>query len=109
MIRKVEEPRKRTLSYPVKKQKSAYFGWTTFTMAQELVGVFEKKIKTEPNILRHLLTEEEIMKRQPFLLRTIPSRPQPIRPRAVPRAPEKTEEKLDLEALDKKLEEILGK
>lgn len=109
MIRKVEEPRKRTLSYPVKKQKSAYFGWTTFAMAQGSVGALEKKIKSQTNMLRHLLTEEEIMEMRPFMLRTIPSRPQPMRPRPIPREAPKTEEKLDLEALDKKLEEILGK
>lgn len=109
MIRKVEEPKKRHLAYPVKKQLSAYFGWTTFSMAPEFVPGLEKKLRGQEQFLRFSLVEEEIEVKKPFVLRTM--RPQPVRPRAIPREAPKagTEEKLDLEALDKKLEEILGK
>lgn len=109
MIRKVEESKKRYLAYPVKKQTSAYFGWTTFAVAPEFASRLEKKLRGQEQILRYMLVEEEEVTTRPFMLRTIPSRPQPIRPRPIPREAPKADEKLDLEALDKKLEEILGK
>ncbi len=109
MIRKVEEPRKRTLAYPIKKQSSAFFGWTTFSMAPEFTPGLEKKLRGQEQLLRFTLVEEEEITTRPFMLRTVPSRPQPSYPRPIPREAPKTDEKLDLEALDKKLEEILGK
>ena len=107
MIRKVEEPRKRVLAYPVKKQTSAFFGWTTFSMAPEFVPGFEKKLRGQERVLRYMLVEEEEMEVRPFMFRT--ARTPAPRPRPIPREAPKADEKLDLEALDKKLEEILGK
>jgi len=110
-IRHMETPRRRKLAYPVKKEQSAYFGWTTFAIAPAAIGQIEKKVKEAPQLLRHIITEEEIETRRPFL-RPIAPRPAAAAggaPRAIPREEEKSEEKLDLEALDKKLEEILGK
>lgn len=107
VIRHVKESRKIRLAYPVKKEKVAYFGHTTFTLAPELLTSLEKKIKNK-KILRFLLVEEEVGKR-PSVLRVVPSRPVLPRQKVIPREEPKTEEKLDLEALDKKLEEILGK
>lgn len=108
-IRRVEPPKRRTLAYPIQKERSAYFGWTTFAADPSAVARIEKNVKETPQILRHLIVEEEIETKRPFFLR-------PLKPRtaagaakaAVPEAREKPEEKLDLEALDKKLEEILG-
>lgn len=107
-IRRVEGSKKRKLVYPIKKQKEAYFGWTTFSMAPENVESLKKKLKEEEEgLLRYLLVEEEIETR-PQVFRVIPRPTAKSRP--IPRAPEeKPAEKLDLEALDKKLEEILGK
>lgn len=106
VIRKAEAPRKRQLSYPVNKNKTAYFGWTTFAIDPEAVVTIDKKLKTEKNFLRYLVVEEEIEKLTP-IFRPIAPRPS----RSMPVAPPlpKPEEKLDLEALDRKLEEILGK
>lgn len=106
-IRHVEELRKVRLAYPIKKEKVAYFGYTTFTFAPELLASLEKKIK-DKEILRFLLVEEEIGKRPPAF-RIVPSRPTLPKQKVIPREEPKAEEKLDLEALDKKLEEILGK
>ena len=108
MIRRVEGPKKRQLSYPINKQKQAYFGWTTFSLAPEFAVSLEKKLKGQESMLRHLLVEEEVEVLRPMPLRVVPSRP--VRPRPAPlKMPKPVEEKLDLEALDKKLEEILGK
>ena len=109
MIRHAETPKKRRLSYPVKKEAVAYFGWTTFAIAPASIGQIEKKVKETPQLLRHLIVEEEIETRRPMLrplsTRPIAGRTGPV----IPREAEEPEEKLDLEALDKKLEEILGK
>lgn len=106
MVGRVEEPKKRKLSHEVRKEKNAYFGWITFQMAPEALPAIEKKIKGL-GLLRTMIVEstgEEIV---PQRLRTIPSRAGT--PHPIPRELEKMDEKLDLEALDKKLEEILGK
>lgn len=108
VIRHVEEPRKRKLAYPIEKEKNAYFGWTTFSSAPDRLSLFEKMLKQKDGILRYLLLEEEVETR-PQILRTIPFRPTAGQPRQILRETQKVDEKLDLEALDKKLEEILGK
>ncbi|TSD04854.1 MAG: hypothetical protein Greene071436_41, partial [Parcubacteria group bacterium Greene0714_36] len=112
--RRVEPPKKRRLAYGVKKEHSAYFGWTTFTALSSAVATIDKKTKDMPQVLRHLVVEEEIETRRPILRTFQPSamRVSPggiaIAPE-VPREREAMDEKLDFEALDKKLEEILGK
>lgn len=109
MIRRAEEPRKRKLAYPVKKDKNAYFGWTTFNMVPEFLKTLEKKLKGLDKFLRTMVVEEEIMPTQ-HILRVVRPRPAAVTPRKIPREQQKpAEEKIDLEALDKKLEEILGK
>ena len=109
VIRRVNEPRKKRLAYPVKKANEAYFGYTTFSMAPGNTHAINKMLKADKDILRYLLTEEEIETRPP-LLRPLYTKRVPPKPRPILREPElKPEEKLDLEALDKKLEEILGK
>ena len=107
-IRRTEKPRKQKLAYDIKKQRNAYFGWTTFSLLPDAVAKLEKRLKTE-NILRFLIAEEEESHARPQILRVIPSRPVPTHTPAQLHPAEKQEEKLDLEALDKKLEEILGK
>lgn len=112
-IRRVEAPKKRRLTYPVKKENHAYFGWTTFAALPAAVAAIEKKAKDMPQMLRHLITEEEIETRRPMLRTFAPgARPAPAAGTSGPEVPREQEaagEKLDFEALDKKLEEILGK
>lgn len=109
MIRHTEEPKKRRLAYVIKKEQQGYFGWITFAGSTNTVAELEKKVKTFEKLLRHLIVIEREVQQQP--LRIIPSRPMmPSHPRpSVPHDPNKPEEKFDLESLDKKLEEILGK
>ena len=112
MVKRAETPKKRRLAYAIKKEQNGYFGWTSFGMAPAGIAALEKKIKEEKNLLRHLIVEEEIETRIPFV-RPIGARRAPapqkslLAPAPAPKA--MPEEKLDLEALDKKLEEILGK
>lgn len=109
VLKHSENPKKIKLAYPVKKEKTAYFGYTTFTIDPELLAALDKKVK-RPEILRYLLVEEEIGRRPPAF-RPYPSRSPSLRPKPAPRQEivKKEDQKLDLEALDKKLEEILGK
>lgn len=110
MIRHLETPKKRKLAYEVKKQSTAYFGWTTFNAGSDAIARIGKKIREMPMVLRHMITEEQIETRKPFIR---PFAPRPMAgmpaPKAIPREEQRPDEKLDLEALDKRLEEILGK
>lgn len=107
VIRHLETPKTRKLAYPIKKQKTAYFGWTTFTAHPAAIAKIAKKIATMEEILRHMITEERVETRTPFLR---PFSPRRGAEKAIPREAEKPgDAKLDLETLDKKLEEILGK
>lgn len=115
LVRHQEIPKKRRLTYLIDKEGTAYFGWITFSMASDLVASLDKKLKTAEHILRYMVVEEVEIPVQP--LRTFAPRPAPApqrpRPGITPPAPtdvaKQPEEKLDLEELDKKLEEILGK
>lgn len=119
-IRRAEQPRKLKLAYEIKKQENAYFGWTTFRLQPQHIAEFEKRFKGHGETLRFLILEEEIEKRKPFIrsvgFRTAvgssastPSSAREIREpmHHAGQAPE--DKRLDLEALDKKLEEILGR
>lgn len=113
MIGRIEEPKKRKLAYPINEFRSAYFGWTTLTIAAEHLSEIEKRLNGEKSIIRYLVVEREVRPvravRSPRLPRRAPAPylRQPVAP-FVPQAP-KEEDKAKLEELDKQLEEILGK
>ena len=108
IVKHLQEPKKHKLSYAVHKERNAYFGWITFRLQPDTIMGLEKKLKLEAHILRYLIVEEEIRLKAPvFRMNTAKSGIQ--KSTAIPRELEKPEEKLDFEALDKKLEEILGK
>lgn len=111
-IKHNEVPRKWRLAYSIKKQINAYFGWITFKISSDQLKELEKKLKSEGILLRFLLSEEEENKVPVRLgapvLRTLPTRQKvAVSPQKGEIKPE--DEKLDLEALDKRLDEILGK
>ena len=108
IIKHVQEPKKQRLSYAINKERNAYFGWTTFRSLPDGIAGMEKRLKAETITLRYLIVEEETRLKAP-VFRTPTAKPGMQKSPAIPREAEKTEEKLDLEALDKKLEEILGK
>lgn len=101
LISHIEEPKKRRLAYPIKKFNEAYFGWTRFSMLGENLAEFEKKLKQEAAIIRYLVVtfEEVPPERVPRQLKTYTPRPPTTAP----------EERMNIEELDKRLEEILGK
>ena len=104
-----EIPRLRQLAYPIKKHDKAYFGWITFRMDPTAAAELDKKLRGH-DLLRYMLLqrdERELRERPLFRERTAEG----VSPAAgeTPREQENKEEPLDLEALDKRLEEILGK
>ena len=107
-IKHLQEPRKHKLCYAIRKERNAYFGWTTFRLNPDGIAALEKKLKAQPSILRYLIVEEETRLKAP-VFRTPMARPSVQKAASIPRESERQEQKLDLEALDKKLEEILGK
>lgn len=105
VVKFVEEPKMRRLAYPVKKEQSAYFGYTTFKTAKSSIGDFKKKLAFEPKILRFLIVEEEEKSiPMPRIIFREPAKKEVVTPRET-----EEKEKLDIVQLDKKLEEILGK
>ena len=111
VVKHAEQPRKRKLAYPVKKERDAYFGWTTFQLTPSTVTALDKKIKMEDQLLRHMIMEEDAEAQLPVFRSFGGIRPSSSAPieQTIPREAEQKDEQLDLEALDKKLEEILGK
>ena len=104
-----EHLKKRVLAYMIKKEKNVYLGWITFEMSPETVLTFEKKLKTL-TLLRYLVVHKEDKKHA--MLKFIPQTSLHAgitKPHAPLEETPETDQKLDLEALDKKLEEILGK
>ncbi len=107
-IRHMEAPKRRKLSYHVKKHDTAYFGWTTFSVAPQAVKTIEKKMKDIGDVLRHVIVYEEETRVPIATLREIRREPAGAHPPALSVSP-KEDVSLDLAALDKKLDEILGK
>lgn len=104
LIGHIAEPKQIRLAYPINKSRDAYFGWTRFTMKPEAIADFEKKLKLEKAIMRYLIVEAE---EEPVRTRVM----RPRIPLAIPKPsePSPAEEKVNMEELDKRLEEILGK
>jgi len=91
---------KRRLAYPVKKTVQAYLISQNFKLNQEKLVNWEKKIKTENQILRFILTIKRERRFVPPRRRLSPvSEKTPLKVR--------TEKKVELKEIEKKLDEIL--
>ncbi|MDO8560625.1 MAG: 30S ribosomal protein S6 [bacterium] len=105
LIDHIAEPKQIRLAYPINKSRDAYFGWTRFTVKPEALADFEKKLKLEKAIMRYLIVEAE---EEPVRTRIL--RPQaPVALAKPDETPTAGEEKVNMEELNKRLEEILGK
>lgn len=97
---------KRRLRYPIKKNIEAYLAYFRFTLENEKINELNERLKNDKNILRHLT-----IKTRRYIQKTFSTRP--FKPMA-----EKPQETItpkvevpaaNIEEIDKKLEEILGK
>ena len=91
---------KRALACPIKKRHWAVFGTFSFQIKPEGLPEFEKKLRSEPRIIRYLLTRKDERKKGSEI-------PRPSAFKKKSKSPKR--EKVELKEIDKKLEEILGK
>mgnify|MGYP001558368077 CR=1 FL=1 len=89
-------PKMRHYAYPINKRRSGYFGWIKFLLNTELLGEIKKYLEKQEIISRFLLIK---------LARETLQEPRKER---VPKKIVPEEKKVDIEEIDKKLEEILG-
>lgn len=85
---------KRKLTYPVKKEIFGYFVIVDFVIAPENISLLDKDLKLNKDILRHLILNKEEEKEKPRVKIQRPVRA-------------KKEEKVKIEELEKKIEEII--
>lgn len=105
-IRNERLDEKRRLAYPIKKQGFGFFVTVEFNLEPEHVEEIEKEIRLEQNVLRHLLIVKDkiVMSSRPAS-RVIKTRePKVSAEKPVLSAPK---EKVKIEEIDKKLEELL--
>lgn len=98
-----EAPAEKTLAYPIDKIGSAYFGWVQFSTDQSRLPDIQEKIRNVKSIIRFLITRvpPEQKQKKP---RKIVEQHKPAHKTALV---EKEEKRINLEEIDKKLEEIL--
>jgi len=111
VLNEIKNPVKTTLRYPIKKKKTAFLVTLNFCFNADEVSNFEKNLKSVPEILRYLILTGVAPIKPP----QTPSFQQKERSweqkriRRVPSGTEKQKEpKVELEEIEKKLEEILG-
>ena len=89
---------RRRLASPIKKEGQAYLLTLNFHFEPEKLEIFGKKLKGLPEILRFLIEGKKVTKVEILLEKIPPKIKKPL--------PEV--EKVELEDIEKKLEEILG-
>lgn len=90
---------KRKLAYPLKKMVQGYYLSLDFEMPAESLAELEKKLKLDNNVLRHLIIKKEKIVVEAFSEEDTTKSRRERRP--------KKEERVKIEELDKKLEELL--
>ncbi len=98
---------RRKLSYPIKKMREAYLGSFKFKLKPEkIIDLKTKATRTE--ILRFLIIETKHVEIRPQPIR-FTTRPDTDTPKVLTEENKKIEPTANIEEIDKKLEEILGK
>lgn len=93
---KTENPIKKFLTYPIKKQKAAYLVSVNFNLEPEKIEMLIKEIEKKPQVIRCLLTKKE--KRTPRIaqLKSAEPKREPVTKVEAKEIEEKLEEILDL-------------
>jgi len=100
---------KRKLAYPIKKNKNGDYITIEFLIEPEKIDNINKGIKLEKNILRHLIIilSEKIQKVKKIRKNIQAESVIAETPKSKPAKKQTIKEKVKLEELDKKLEELL--
>ncbi len=106
VVESTTDPKVRELGYPVKKAAQAYFAALQFVLDPAAVSEVKKNVDANGQVLRHMVLSWKKEAPRPVMRY---AKPEPTRPAASPlREEERTDEKIDIQEIDKKLEEILG-
>lgn len=89
------------LAYPIKKQGYGILCSLDFNLSTEKVRIVEHQIKENENVMRYLLFTKKIPKEKPKKIKKV------ITGIGTAKAKVKPKEKIKIEELDKKLEELL--
>ena len=122
MPERAVDPKIRPLAYPIRKLTQAYFGALQFMVAPEAIADINKDVDAHTAIIRHLTLLWEREPERPIILKQRPAKQEttvvssapemastptaPVPP--IVAEPRAEEEKVSEEAIDKKLDEILG-
>ena len=102
------EPQKRELAYPIKKQEQGIYIVSHISLTSENVNNFLKELKTNKHILRHLISVLETRQsEEPGAIKKPRIKKEISKPAFVKSTAGK-EGKMNLEEIDKKLDELVG-
>jgi len=103
-------PTKKRLGYQIKKQYIAYSFVLVFKLDSDKIEGFKNTLTSEPNILRSLVINKKIFKQRVIKERIKPIKEEGIEiSKKIPEEKTKEEKKVEIEDIEKKLEELLGK
>ena len=89
---------RRKLAIPIKKEGQAYLFILDFHFEPDKLEIFSKSLKNMPEILRFLIEVKKVTRIEPFREKILPKIKKPVA----------ETEKVEIEEIEKKLEEILG-
>ena len=106
---KITAPIRKKLAYPIKEKNEMFLATLSFYLNPEGLKNFEKKLKSENQILRYMLLIKKVSEK--IILKRIRRKPleiseKPFRPSEEIRVKPK-DKKVELEEIDKKIDEIL--
>jgi len=124
-ISETTEPIKKNLAYPIKKHLEAFYWSSSFLLSAQAINKFRKQLDLEKNILRYLINIKKIetdpIKKEVAQKPLLDEMVDKIEPLEVPmqdrdldqdvkkeKISSDKKEKVKIEELDKKLEEILN-
>jgi small subunit ribosomal protein S6 len=110
---------KKNLAYPLKKYRQAFYFNLNFLLASQLINQLSEQLNLEKDILRHFIITKQKIKSKPIqeaIDHKIVDRIEPLVAKEIPlskkstqeKTPPEKKEKVKIEELDKKLEEILN-
>lgn len=108
-LKKTGKPEKRSLSYPIKKFQSGYYWIVNFLFNPEKLEELYSILKHKKEILRYIIVFAPEEKPRPFPKKKTEQKIEKIeKPKEKTKEKVEKKEKIQLEEIDKKLDEILG-